>query len=78
MMDGYVSQAPREEDWGLQKAQNWQLKRCWRPETCFLTGVQLWGKKAYRGLRIITGPGEPIHEYYWVEKNEFILWKLKY
>jgi hypothetical protein len=76
MLDGEVSGAPREEDWGLNKVQNWKYKLCWRPNTCFLTGKQLWGKKAYHGVRMITGPGDPVYEDYWIDRNKFMLWKL--
>jgi hypothetical protein len=47
------------------------------PRTCFLTGKPLWGKRAYRGIRWISGPGESIEEIFWVEKHEFIIWNLK-
>jgi hypothetical protein len=76
MGQGYY-QMPRWEDLGLHKAQGWKLKLCWRPQTCFLTSKQLWGQKAYHGVRIITGPGDPVFEHYWVEKDEFLLSKLK-
>lgn len=75
-LDGtYVS--PREEDWGLNRAKGWELKFCWRPKTCFLTGKQLWGKKAYRGIRWVHGPGDPIEEVYWVDKKEYFFWQFK-
>lgn len=77
MMDDLgVSQSPREEDWGLNRVTDWKYKLCWRPQTCFLTGKQLWGSRAYHGTRIITGPGEPVIDDYWVEKNEFLIWRL--
>lgn len=72
-----VQQSPRYEDWGLNKVNNWHLKLCWRPQECFLTGQQLWGKRAYHGTRIITGPGESILDHYYIDKDEFIIWKLK-
>lgn len=75
--DMSVSQSPRSEDWGLNKVGNWALKRCWIPRECFLTGQRLWGVNAYHGTRMITGPGEPIIDHYWVERDEFIMWKLK-
>ncbi len=71
-----VQAAPREEDWGLNRAQQWDLKWCLRPHTCFLTGRQLWMKRAYRGIRWIHGPGEPVEEIYWVDKDQFLLWHL--
>lgn len=76
-MGDEVQQSPREEDWGLQKARGWKLKLCWRPNTCFLTGKQLWGKKAYHAIRVITGPGDHILEDYWIAKDAFIFWQLK-
>lgn len=70
-------QAPLSEDWGLNRAQVWDLKLCLLPRKCFLSGQQLWGQRAYRGIRYIHGPGEAIEEIYWVNKNEFLLWHLK-
>lgn len=72
-----VQQSPPHDDWGLNKVINWRLKLCWLPKTCFLSNKKLWGKRAYCGIRMITGPGTPIFEYYWIDRDEFILWKLK-
>ena len=72
-----VSQSPLSEDWGLRKAQGWRLKLCWLPKKCYLTGKDLWGKQAYYGERWITGPGEPVMEPYWIDRGEFIIWRLK-
>jgi hypothetical protein len=72
-----VTQSPRYADWGLNKVNDWQLKLCWLPKECFLTGRSVWGKQAYHGTRLITGPGEPVIDHYWVNKDEFILWKLQ-
>ena len=54
-----------------------EYKFAWLPETCYLTGNQIWLKKAYRMTRIITGPGESILEYRWHDKNAHIIWLLK-
>lgn len=76
--DTFVSQSPPAEDIGLNRATGWKLKLCWtRPRNCFLTGKQLFGKRAYHGVRIITGPGEPIYVDYWIERSEFLIWNLK-
>ena len=75
-MSDEVQQSPRGEDWGLQKAKGWKLKMCWQPQTCFLTGKQLWGKRAYHAVRTITGPGTPVFEDYWIERDQFLLWNL--
>jgi hypothetical protein len=29
------------------------------------------------GARVITGPGTPVEEYYYIEKSEFIFWNLR-
>jgi hypothetical protein len=63
--------------WGLSRVTAWDLELCWRPQTCFLSGQQLWGRRAYHGERWITGPGEPVVVHHWIEKNEFIMWQLK-
>ena len=76
-MGHHVDQAPRYEDWGFGRAVGWKLKFCWFPKICFLTGKILWGKHAYHGARLIMGPGEHIYDQYWVEKNEFIITRLK-
>jgi hypothetical protein len=70
-----VQASPPEEDWGLNMIRTWNLKLCLVPKKCFLTGKQLWGKQAYYGELWITGPGEPVEEY-WIERNEFLLWNL--
>jgi len=76
-LDFTVTQPPRHEDWGLNKVINWQLRFCLLPKECFLTGRRLWFTKAYHGIRMITGPGEPVFDHYWVGKDEFIIWKLQ-
>ena len=65
-----------DEVYSLSRARDWKLKLCWGPKKCFLSGQTLWGKKAYHGVRIITGPGEPVIEDYWLEKFEFTKWQL--
>jgi hypothetical protein len=76
-LDGNVSQALPSQNWGLQKVFNWRLRICYLPKQCYLSGKKLWGRYAYHGERWITGPGEPVVEHYWIEKNEFLIWNLK-
>lgn len=52
-------------------------KFAWFPEKCNLSGKRIWLKMGYRLTRIITGPGDPIFEYRWHDKNEHIIWKLR-
>lgn len=72
-----TTMSPLSENWGLRRAVGWKLKLCWLPKQCFLTGKPLWGKKAYHGFRVITGPGDPVQEDYWIDKHEFMVWNLR-
>jgi hypothetical protein len=76
-MSDEETQSPSLNDWGLRRAKCWELKLCWLPKKCFLSGKPLWGKKAYHAQNWLTGPGEPIPVDYWLDKNEFIMWNLK-
>jgi hypothetical protein len=77
-LDDLVQASPPSEDWGLNRAKGWKLKLCWtRPRACFLTGKPLWGKQAYHGVQVITGPGDPVYKDYWIERSEFLIWNLK-
>ena len=76
-MSDEVQASPPSEDWGLNRARGWKLRFCWTPQKCFLSGKPLWGKRAYHGVRMITGPGEPVYEDYWISRDDFIIWNLK-
>ena len=56
---------------------SWQLKFSLWPRRCFYTGKYLWFKFAYLGTSILTGPGEPILEYRWCERHEYLFLKIK-
>jgi hypothetical protein len=66
-----------DRNWILRRITGWELKLCWQPQTCCLTGQQLWGRRAYRGFRWIYGPGEMVEQVHWISRNEFVIWKLK-
>ena len=72
-----VQASPPSQDWGLTRVKTWDLKLCILPKKCHLSGKKLWGKKAYKGIRWIHGPGEPIEEIYWIERSEFMFWNLR-
>jgi hypothetical protein len=55
----------------------WKLKFVWFPKRCSNSGKLIWLKNAYKGTRMITGPGEPVFEYRWYEKHEYLLLKIK-
>ena len=60
----------------MRRAVDWRLRFCLFPKYCYLTGERIWFKRAYYGENWITGPGEPVVEQLWVERNEFLLWQL--
>lgn len=55
----------------------WQLKFSILPRRCYYTGKYLWFKLAYKGTSMLTGPGEPIFEYRWCERQEYLFLKIK-
>lgn len=55
----------------------WQLKYCFIPRRCFYTGKLLWFTMAYKGVGMITGPGEPVFEHRWCERHEWLFLKIK-
>ena len=48
----------------------------WLPQICDISGKRIWLKYGYRMTRMITGPGTPVFEYRWHDKNTHIIWKL--
>lgn len=48
------------------------------PRRDALSNKLLWLKPAMKGVRIITGPGTPVVETYWVDPEEYLMYKLKY
>jgi hypothetical protein len=50
----------------------WELKFALWPQRCDLSDKRIWLKRAYRGTRVIIGPGEPVYEYRWLTKESFV------
>ena len=63
-------------DYFYDKLIGTELKFAWLPQTCNISGKRIWLKFGYRMTRMITGPGTPIFEYRWHDKNTHIIWKL--
>jgi hypothetical protein len=55
----------------------WQYKFAIFPKRCNISKKTIWFKYAYKGTRMITGPGEPVFEYRWLTKEEFVVARLK-
>ena len=47
------------------------------PKKCFLTGRVLMLENAYKQTALWTGPGDPIFEYRWYDKDEFLVARIK-
>ena len=47
------------------------------PQRCHITGKRLWLKNAYKQTAMIAGPGEPLFEYRWYDKDEFLVARIK-
>jgi len=55
----------------------WQLKFCIWPRTCFYSNKRIWLSRAYCGTAMITGPGEPVFITRWINRNEYLLARIK-
>lgn len=55
----------------------WDLKFVIWPRRSEISKKHIWLVNAYRATRVLTGPGEPITEYRWLTKEEYIFGKIK-
>ena len=53
------------------------LKWCWWPQRCHVSGKWMWLTEAYRAMYVITGPGDPCVWFRWYSNTEYLLLKLK-
>ncbi|CAB4126004.1 hypothetical protein UFOVP181_234 [uncultured Caudovirales phage] len=47
------------------------------PRTCDQSGKRIWLEYAYKGTRMITGPGDPVFLFRWVNRKEYVFAQLK-
>ena len=47
------------------------------PRHCSISNKILWLTYAYKQTAMWTGPGDPVFEERWYDKNEFLIAKLK-
>ncbi len=66
-----------DDDFFKRRCIGWQLKWSLWPRRCFYTKKRLWFTLAYKGTAMITGPGEPVFEYRWCERHEYLFLKIK-
>jgi hypothetical protein len=65
------------DDWHFYKKADWYYKFAWRPHRCNISKKRIWLKMAYRGVAMYTGPGDPIFEYKWISKEDFMLARIR-
>ena len=53
------------------------LKLSLWPRRCHYSNKSLWLKRAYRVVAMWTGPGDPAFETRWVDRDEFLIKKIK-
>jgi hypothetical protein len=66
-----------DDDGFIRRCVGWELRWSFLPRKCFYTKRWLWFKRAYIGTSILTGPGDPIFDYRWVDKKEYLILKIK-
>lgn len=54
-----------------------QLKFVMWPKKCHFTGKTVWLEHAYKQTAMWNGPGTPVYEYRWYDKDEFLIQRLK-
>ena len=42
------------------------------PRLCDQSGKRIWMEWCFKGTRMITGPGEPVFQYRWVNSKEYL------
>jgi len=55
----------------------WKLRFAWLPHRCMITNRRVWLEFAYCGTAMWTGPGDPVYETQWHNKQEHLIWALK-
>jgi len=55
----------------------WYKKFAWFPQRCVLSNRLLWCRFAYKGTAMWTGPGDPIFEFRWADKDQYLMAKIK-
>ena len=74
MGHSYVGKVNDDYMWSRS---TWEYKFVLWPKYCAISKKHIWLECAYKGTRVITGPGEPVVEYKWVTKEEYLLAAIK-
>lgn len=55
----------------------WELKFSVIPQRCYFSNKLIWMCCGYRGAAMWTGPGEPVFDIRWVDRDEYLLARIK-
>lgn len=66
-----------DDDWFDRHCIGWEQKLSVWPRRCYYSNKLLWFKQAYMGTSVLTGPGDPIFEYRWVDPKQYLFLKIK-
>jgi hypothetical protein len=67
----------QKDYWFKRRCIGTELKFTIMPRECYFTGKILWFVTAYKQTSMILGPGEPIFEYRWYNKQDFLIERIK-
>lgn len=74
---GGDDQAKYFTKWELKRCNGWYLTFCILPRQCTLSGKRIWFKSAYKGKCVINGPGSDVIITHYLDRFEFMKWKLQ-
>ena len=66
-----------DNDGFIRRCIGWERQWSLLPRRCFYSNKSVWLKRAYRGTSMLTGPGDTIFEYRWVDSKEYLFLKIK-
>lgn len=73
-------------DWTTQSAGDYHFKKCFMgrqlkfalfPRQCYVTKRKIWLEFAYCVTAMYTGPGTPVYDHRWYNKDEYLIARLK-
>lgn len=62
--------------WGNHNSWQWHLKFAWLPAKMD-SGILLWFKEYYHGIRVIESPGTPVILHQYMTPHEYLFYTLK-
>jgi hypothetical protein len=66
-----------DNDGFIRRCIGWEKRISILPRKCFYSNKSIWMKRAYMGTSILTGPGDTLFEYRWVDSKAYLFLKIK-